>query len=239
MAGRRNWTWEETVLAMALYMRVPFGSIVQSNPQVRALAKLLGRTPGAVGMKMCNLARFDEKLQARHVSGLAHGGKMDERVWREFIGDLPKLAEAERTVMAQYFHQHAKPQEVREVQEDFFREMVLGQYHHTCCMSGLQIAELVTVNRLKASGTAEELMDPANGICLNMLYSRAFDAGLLTIDSGYRIVVSEHLSQRPRLNEDTRSWLRAADGREILLPERSLPGRRYIEYHNDTVFQHA
>lgn len=229
------------MLAMALYMRVPFGSINQGNPQVCALAKLLGRTPGAVGMKMCNLARFDEKLHARNVSGLVNGGKMDERVWREFIGDLPKLAEAERTVMAQYFHQHAKPkpQDVREVQEDFFREMVLGQYHHTCCMSGLQIEELVTVNRLKASGTAGELMDPANGLCLNMLYSKAFDAGLLTIDSSYRIVVSAQLSQRPHLNEETRSWLRAAGGREILLPERSLPGCRYIEYHNDTVFQHA
>lgn len=42
---------------------MPFGQIGAKNPKIQKLAVLIGRTPGAVSMKMCNLARFDPELQ--------------------------------------------------------------------------------------------------------------------------------------------------------------------------------
>ena len=47
--GNRNgvkWSSEETILAYELYCRTPFSKISQSNPEIKKLAELLGRTPG-------------------------------------------------------------------------------------------------------------------------------------------------------------------------------------------------
>ena len=76
MAERKNWTREETILAFDLYCKVPFSKISKTNEKIIDLAKVIGRTPSAVGLKMANLARFDKELQSRDVSGMSHGSKL-------------------------------------------------------------------------------------------------------------------------------------------------------------------
>ena len=49
--ARRNWTREETILAFELYCQTPFGKIHKENPDIIELAKLINRTPSAVGLK--------------------------------------------------------------------------------------------------------------------------------------------------------------------------------------------
>lgn len=83
----KRWTEEETTLAYALYCEIPFGQITSRNPKVIKLAQLLGRTPGSVGMKMCNLARFDQELQKRNVGGL----KKAARWMRLCIGSMNQI----------------------------------------------------------------------------------------------------------------------------------------------------
>lgn len=75
-----KWSREETILAFELYCRTPFGKISQGNPEIIELARLLGRTPGSVGLKMHNLAHYDPELQKRNVTAMAHGSKLDEYV---------------------------------------------------------------------------------------------------------------------------------------------------------------
>ena len=67
--ARRNWTREETILAMDLYTRVPFSKIGKNNQEIINLASIINRTPDAVAYKMSNLAHYDPELQARNVSG--------------------------------------------------------------------------------------------------------------------------------------------------------------------------
>ena len=62
---RRNWTREETIIALALYCKIPFGKIHHMNPQIIEMATHLGRTPAALSMKMGNFGRFDPELAAR------------------------------------------------------------------------------------------------------------------------------------------------------------------------------
>ena len=69
--ARRNWTREETILAMDLYTRVPFSKIGKNNQEIINLASIINRTPDAVAYKMSNLAHYDPELQARNVSGLS------------------------------------------------------------------------------------------------------------------------------------------------------------------------
>ena len=34
----------------------------------------------------------------------------------------------------------------------------------------------------------------------------------------------------------TREWIKSYDGKIISLPDKSLPGKEFIEYHNDVIF---
>lgn len=66
-AQRRNWTREETILAFDLYCKIPFSKISKTNEKIVELARIIGRTPSAVGLKMANLARFDEELRSKSI----------------------------------------------------------------------------------------------------------------------------------------------------------------------------
>lgn len=60
----------ETVLAFALYCKIPFNKINKTNHLIIKLADFIGRTPSSVSMKMCNFGRFDPELSKRGISGL-------------------------------------------------------------------------------------------------------------------------------------------------------------------------
>ena len=98
MPGRvRRWSREELILAFNLYCRTPFGRIHIRNPEIVELARLLGRSPGAVSYKLANLARLDPALQARGIRGMSHGAKGEVEIWEEFAADGEALAfESER-----------------------------------------------------------------------------------------------------------------------------------------------
>ena len=54
--ARRNWTREETILAMDLYTRIPFSQIGKNNQEIIQLSHIINRTPDALALKMANLA---------------------------------------------------------------------------------------------------------------------------------------------------------------------------------------
>ena len=67
MEGRNGvkWSREETILAYELYCRTSFSKISQTNPEIKKLSELLGRTPGSVALKMHNLAHYDPELKKK------------------------------------------------------------------------------------------------------------------------------------------------------------------------------
>ena len=52
---RSAWTAEQLKLAFHLYCQLPFGRLSRGNPEVIALANLIGWTPSAVALKLTNL----------------------------------------------------------------------------------------------------------------------------------------------------------------------------------------
>ncbi len=64
MAARRLWSREESILTLNLYLKLTFGQMNQSNPKVKNLAELLGRTSGSIAMRLVNFAACDPILQA-------------------------------------------------------------------------------------------------------------------------------------------------------------------------------
>lgn len=57
----------------------------------------------------------------------------------------------------------------------------------------------------------------------------------ITIDYDYNIVVSDKLTKAD-MDSETKAWIRHYDRHRIILPDHFLPGKDFIEYHNDMIF---
>ena len=254
---REKWTREETILAFDLYCRTPFAKISKNNKDIVALAEILGRTPSSVGLKMANLAHYDPALIARNVSGMSNASKLDKEVVDEFNNDWEELSYQAQLILAKYKNNEIATKDAESSAEDvpegrdklgeakirigqhFFRMAVLSAYNNTCCITGIENSELLVASHIKPwrnSDSKTERTNPRNGLCLNALHDKAFDRGLITLSHDYRIVISRELSECTMDNE-TYSWFHSYEGKQIVLPNKFLPDKNFIEYHNDVIFR--
>lgn len=250
-----KWNREETILAYDLYCRTQFGKITSSNPEIIELANMLGRTPASVAMKMSNLAHFDPELRKRKIAGMSHGSKLDEEIFREFENDWLELSYQASQIRSKYTGKtvnelleldtlpegHSREEEVKvRVGQYFFRMSVLSSYKNRCCVTGLAIPSLLVASHIKPwkdSDDKKEKTNPSNGLCLNALHDRAFDKGFITIDQNYRLIISTQL-KNVKMDLQTREWFMSYENKAIDLPDKFRPGKDFIEYHNDVIFQH-
>lgn len=244
---RSAWTKEEIVLALALYCKIPFNKIHKHNPQVIELSKLIGRTPAAVSMKMGNFGRFDEELAKKGISGLAHGSALDKEVWDEYHLDMQALSESVDKVphMSELIIADdavdvlpvgkTKTATVQtRVNQGFFRSAVISAYNRKCCVTGLNIPSLLVAAHIKSwrdSDPKTERTNPCNGLSLNPLHHEAYDNGIFTIDTDYRILISK-MARDNYTSEVFYDFFDKYEGKKISLPERFLPSKEMIEYHN-------
>lgn len=253
---KRNWTREELILAFNLYFKIPFGQINDDTPEIISLAKILDRTPGAVALKLANFAHLDPSLKERNVVGLSHGSKLDVVVWNEFYDNLEELSFASEVLLAEKTGRKVEdvsgiyvldlPKEGKEreatirarVNQYFFRKTILASYNHRCCITGLNIQNLLIASHIVPWSKDEpNRMNPQNGLCLNAFHDRAFDTGLITITTDLKIRVSPTIKKASK-DKIVSDWLIKYDGEEIQEPKRFLPDPKLLEYHNDVVFKH-
>lgn len=254
MPEKRNvWTHDETVVALGLYFKISFSKCNMFHPEVKRVAKLLGRNPSALAMKIINLARLDPTLQRQGISGLKNGAKMEKEVWHEYEGKLDCLAEdLDRLLKGSGNAPHEADEDLKvpagmdvvrlakfRVNQSFFRRAVLSAYETTCCLTGISEPKLLIASHIKPWAECtegNEKTTPENGLCLNTLHDRAFDRGLITIDSSYKVVLSSSLKSALTVKVFN-DYFGKYDGVSIRLPVHHLPSKTYLEYHNNHVFQ--
>lgn len=249
----RKWTKDEEILAFALYCTTPFGKMHSRNNEIIRLAIAMERTPASLAMKLCNFARFDKQLRARGIAGLSNGSHLDEEVWNEFSKNLELLEEkSKQAFLKLHIAMEAEKEEIvllpgntvkvevsARKNQNFFRQTVLMNYGGACCITGLCIPTLLTASHIKPwkdSDPQIERTNPQNGLCLNALHDRAFDRGLITITTDYKVVVSKQIKDFYTVKAVQESF-KKYDGRKIDLPEKFLPARQFIEYHNEHIFE--
>lgn len=252
-----KWTREELIIAFNLYCKIPFGTIHIHNPQIIALAKILGRTPSAVSWKLANLASLDPTLKKRNIAGASHGSKLDAEVWNEFVDDWDRLAFESERLLAQKI---GKPvEEISEVDVDdlpkagkereavvkvrvnqsFFRRAVLAAYNFQCCITGLEILELLNASHIIPwSKNKENQVNPRNGLCLNAIHDRAFDRYLITVTPEFIVKVSKSV-KKATASEAVKDFLLRYDGLEINRPARFLPDPKFLKHHNRIFLERA
>ena len=100
---------------------------------------------------------------------------------------------------------------------------VFTLYGRRCCVSGLEVAELLQACHIKpwTQASDDERIDPNNGLCLAVHLHVAFDNHLLGIALDGRIVLSE------RLMREDRERLNLSEGLQIEVKAEQQP---YLEY---------
>lgn len=243
-----KWTREETIIAFNLYCKIPFKDSSKTHPDVIRYARIIGRSPSAVNMKIGNLGRLDPSLQQQGITGLTHGAKMEEDVWREFRENPERLAYESERLIAEYSHKkieetsqidtqdlpQGKEREAvvkQRVNQSFFRSAVLNSFNFVCCISGVGNPQLLDACHIVDWSQDEaNRTNPCNGLCMTPLFHRAYDKFFIAITPDYKIVVSDEMIERTE-KDDFKSYLQGLNGRKIIMPNKFLPSRELLDIH--------
>lgn len=238
MAGR-PWIRSELFEALRLYGVTPFGKIHSRNPDIIALAMAIKRTPSAVALKMVNFASLDPTIEQ---VGMSNTSKLDREVWNEFFEQLVDVKTEDEHVG--FSETEAPPFDYldlpglsvkalisRRINQDYFRRLVLTSYDARCAATGVDAPELLVAGHIVPWSDNQSLRtNPSNGICLNNLFDKAFDRGLVAIGENLEILYSQ------RLPAETMRIMKSIAFDKIRLPSRFRPNIQFFEYHRTTYF---
>src|SRR6185369_4845604 len=115
------------------------------------------------------------------------------------------------------------------VNQSFFRRRVLSAYNFRCCVTGLSIKSLLVASHIVPwSVDTDNRLNPRNGLCLNALHDRAFDCGLMWVDKGFTIRLSDKLLKNKGDSDEMREWLFSFDSEPLLLPKNFQPDPNFL-----------
>ena len=231
MATNNLWTRDEMILVLNLYLKIPFGKMHKGNPNVIKMAHLIGRTPDAVAYRLVNYASYDPQLKQRGISGMSHGGKKCEEYWNEFVDDREKLLYESERILAQY-----EGTSIEKKYKNVFRQIVLANYDYKCALTGIDIPELLVASHIIPwSENKEERLNPTNGICLSSLYDKAFDQGLISFDSSFKVLFSERLSSNVG-KEYFDKYFSPIQNKSLTETKKYAINPTFLEWHRDCIF---
>lgn len=252
----KNWTWQETLIAFNYYCCIPFRRMHKNNPEIVRIAELMGRTPGSVSMKLCNIASHDPEIKEAGHKGLSHAAKADRQIWEAFYADPEGLIYASETAAAKMENKPVAeraqvmadianiPQGIERervvkvrVNQSFFRRTVLSAYHYRCCITGLNEPGLLNASHIVPwSENHPARLNPHNGLCLNILHHRAFDLGLMTITPNGEIKISARLHESAKASEHA-AFIAERDGQHIAPPSKFPPSPEFLAHHNKKIYE--
>lgn len=196
---RKAWTDQDRLQVLSLYCRLTFGQLHRGRPEVIQLAERMGRSANSVAMKLSNYASLDPEVLALGKKGLSGASQQDRLLWQRFIAEpeavareceaawltLPgELEQGEGDREPDYMGRDVVGLQKRRVGQPLFRKAVMIRYDTRCVITGLRHEDLLIASHIVPwQERPESRLDPANGLCLNALHDRAFDKGLMGIDS--------------------------------------------------------
>ena len=144
MARNPNWTREEVILALELYLREGRQQVDARHPEVIALSRLLNRleihpserrgeafrNPAGVSMKLGNFLAVDPAYEG---AGLSRGSKLERAIWAEFVGEPRRLRAAAEVI---------RKRETSEPPSDAIVPPVRGHRHEAVRVDGADVQSI-------------------------------------------------------------------------------------------------
>lgn len=125
------------------------------------------------------------------------------------------------------------------VRNNVFKKTIPLVYEHTCSISGLKIKSDYGHSLVDACHIIPFHIEHddtiGNGIALSPTLHRAFDNGLITISTDYKVIVSNKFKE----NESSNHSIKQFHSNKLILPNNELfmPRRDVLQWHNDNVFE--
>ena len=90
-------------------------------------------------------------------------------------------------------------------------------------------------NRNKQHQVTSCLTNPQNGLCLNVLFHKAYDENLIGISPDYEIFVSDEFfgAKLENVDSSTKEYIKSINQRKLIMPKRFLPDRDLLAVHFD------
>ena len=248
----KQWSRDESLVALHIYLTVPFSHIRETNPDIVELSgKLRTRNPTAMKMKAYNFSSLDDSIRQK---GLARASAQDKQIWQEFLDDREGMLEEINAVLegisstavireSEAEDLPALPSGTTEVAvigtarrrlgQIYFRKIVMSSYDWCCSVTGLALPRLVEASHIIPWRKDEaRRLDPTNGLALNTLMHPAFDKGYMTFDEEWRVCFSAQAKANPDGNRILLAW----EGEPLRLPNKFLPCKDAMEWHRMHVF---
>lgn len=252
-----SWSREQLLVALQLYCKLPFGRLHSGAPEIIETSELIGRTPGALAMKLTNIASLDPKVTSRGLTGLANASAKDREMWQEMHDDWENFVVRAELALSKFrgttteptvtlrpdeelsvdYTGHDRPsQGTTRVGQDFFRSSVLSAYGQQCCITGLRETRLLIASHIKPwREDPRNRLNPKNGLCLNALHDKAFDAGFITITEAYTVNISRQITE-PHNDFSLAAFERFQD-QPIRLPNKFQPDEEFLAFHRESIFR--
>ncbi|MEN2398143.1 HNH endonuclease [Flavobacterium sp. MC2016-06] len=250
------WTRDEFIVAFNLYLTIEYKKINDQNTDVIKLANLINRSPGSISIRLANFASVDPYHQQRGAGGLKNGGAKIQSIWNEFSNNKEELIFQSEKILAEKENISIENKYesilfdlkdlkgemiVREIKtrvnQYVFRKMVLANYSSKCAITGIDIPELLFASHIIPwSKNENERMNAENGICLSALYDKAFDKGLISINTNHEVIFSSSLKNK-KDTEFYKIHFAPIENQKINSAQKYLPRKDFLEYHLDTIFK--
>ncbi len=199
-----------------------------------------------------NFASLDTSIGQK---GASHASKRDAQIYQEFCNNWENLIYESDKLLAKFtgkkvedivkIDENTLPKEGNEreatvkvrVNQIFFRRAVLASYDYKCCITGLSIPQLLIASHIIPwSVDLPNRINPRNGLCLNALHDKAFDEGLLTITTDFKVKLSSAIKILPD-DSAYKDFLQKYENKTIHLPTRFSPDPSFLARHNREFFK--
>ncbi|RLA74331.1 MAG: HNH endonuclease [Epsilonproteobacteria bacterium] len=234
---RNKWTREELILTFNLYCKIEFSKINYRHPLIISLSEIIERTPSAVSWKLVNFASLDSELSKRGIKGAINCSKLDREIFQEFTNNWNKSVEESEILLEK---KNKKGKDIlrtvkTRTNQSFFRKSVLSSYDNTCCITGINIPELLVASHIIPWAESEEnRLNPKNGLCLNNLHDKAFDRGYITFDSDFKLILSSKILKTKGMYIE--KYFKSVEGQTLVTPKKFIPDIQFLQYHNEKIF---
>ncbi|QOL13124.1 HNH endonuclease [Dickeya dianthicola] len=255
MAAFTLWTRDQLLVAFTLYSQLPFGKLHSRHPDIIRYARLIGRTPSALAMKLVNIASLDPVIIDSGRSGLSQASKADRELWQELEHDPEAFEQQCQQAIAALAAPDETPLHAQEesapdycgherltatkarVGQQQFRKRVLNAYDERCCITGLEEPILLIASHIRPwKDIAEHRLDPSNGLCLSALHDKAFDQGLIGFNDHLELLLSPRI--KTLKSDIIQSQFEQYEGKSLHLPkaEKYAPKLAHIQHHRANIF---
>ncbi len=242
-------------MALNLYWKIPYNKISgSSNSIIKEIAPIIGRTPAALAYKLMNFTNLDSEKQKIGNKGKSAASSSDKEIWNEYFNKWEKLALDSSAILASI--QHKPIEQILDLETEFqfpegkekerviktrvnqsdFRQRVLASYNEKCSITGISIPSLLVASHIIPwSKNVQERLNPRNGICLNNIHDKAFDKGLITISTDFKVKLSDSILQKKK-ETNIKKYFIEYENKSIILPDRFSPSKDFLEYHHLNIF---